>query len=216
MQYEFFEGLLQTQPSQPLSCHGNLIEILLAVTVSLIEENGVEQLSVREVAKRAKVSPGAPFRHFKNKTALLTAVAEQAMARLTIAIEDQINNEGNEDPIDTFHALGNAYLNWALNNPTHFQIISSRNLIDFNSSQQLVEQNENIRIIMIRLIQKAKEQGILNEKLDTDDLIFAARAFVYGVARMWVDRHFNEWNIKEDAQIAMQKALNLFILSIRN
>ena len=54
-------------------------------------------------------------------------------------------------------------------------------------------------------------QGILNKKLDTDDLIFAARAFVYGVARMWVDRHFNEWNIKEDAQIAMQKALNLFI-----
>ncbi len=196
--------------------HGNLIETLLAVTVSLIEENGVEQLSVREVAKRAKVSPGAPFRHFKNKTALLTAVAEQAMTRLTNAIQDQIKNEGNEDPIDTFHALGNAYLNWALNNPTHFQIISSRNLIDFNSSKQLVEQNENIRIIMIRLIQKAKEQGILNEKLDTDDLIFVARAFVYGVARMWVDRHFNEWNIKEDAQIAMQKALNLFILSIRN
>ena len=196
--------------------HGNLIETLLAVTVSLIEENGVEQLSVREVAKRAKVSPGAPFRHFKNKTALLTAVAEQAMARLTNAIQDQIKNEGNEDPIDTFHALGNAYLNWALNNPTHFQIISSRNLIDFNSSKQLVEQNENIRIIMIRLIQKAKVQGVLNEKLDTDDLIFVARAFVYGVARMWVDRHFNEWNIKEDAQIAMQKSLNLFILSIRN
>ena len=196
--------------------HGNLIETLLAVTVSLIEENGVEQLSVREVAKRAKVSPGAPFRHFKNKTALLTAVAEQAMARLTNAIQDKIKNEGNEDPIDTFHSLGNAYLNWALNNPTHFQIISSRNLIDFNSSKQLVEQNENIRIIMIRLIQKAKEQAVLKEKLDTDDLIFAARAFVYGVARMWVDRHFNEWNIKEDAQIAMQKALNLFILSIRN
>lgn len=196
--------------------HGNLIETLLAVTVSLIEENGVEQLSVREVAKRAKVSPGAPFRHFKNKNALLTAVAEQAMARLTIAIEDKIKNEGNEDPIETFHALGNAYLNWALNNPTHFQIISSRNLIDFNSSKQLVEQNENIRNIMIRLIQKAKEQGVLNEKLDTDDLIFVTRAFVYGVARMWVDRHFNEWNIKEDAQIAMQKALNLFILSIRN
>lgn len=207
---------LDAKPDKTAYHHGNLIEALLEVAVSLIEEKGVEQLSVRELAKRANVSPGAPFRHFKNKTALLTAVAEQAMARLTIAIQSEIKNEGIEDPIETFHSLGRAYLNWALNNPTHFQIISSRNLIDFNSSKQLVEQNENIRIIMIRLINKAKEQGILNKKLDPDDLIFAARAFVYGVARMWVDRHFNEWNIKDDAQIAMQKALNLFISSIRN
>ncbi|MBN8648554.1 MAG: TetR/AcrR family transcriptional regulator [Caulobacterales bacterium] len=207
---------LDAKPDKTAYHHGNLIEALLEVAVSLIEEKGVEQLSVRELAKRANVSPGAPFRHFKNKTALLTAVAEQAMARLTIAIQNEIKNEGIEDPIETFHSLGRAYLNWALNNPTHFQIISSRNLIDFNSSKQLVEQNENIRIIMIRLINKAKEQGILNKKLDPNDLIFAARAFVYGVARMWVDRHFNEWNIKDDAQIAMQKALNLFISSIRN
>lgn len=207
---------LDAKPDKTAYHHGNLIEALLEVAVSLIEEKGVEQLSVRELAKRANVSPGAPFRHFKNKTALLTAVAEQAMARLTIAIQNEIKNEGTEDPIETFHSLGRAYLNWALNNPTHFQIISSRNLIDFNSSKQLVEQNENIRIIMIRLINKAKEQGILNKKLDPNDLIFAARAFVYGVARMWVDRHFNEWNIKDDAQIAMQKALNLFISSIRN
>jgi len=207
---------LDAKPDKTAYHHGNLIEALLEVAVSLIEEKGVEQLSVRELAKRANVSPGAPFRHFKNKTALLTAVAEQAIARLTIAIQNEIKNEGIEDPIETFHSLGRAYLNWALNNPTHFQIISSRNLIDFNSSKQLVEQNENIRIIMIRLINKAKEQGILNKKLDPNDLIFAARAFVYGVARMWVDRHFNEWNIKDDAQIAMQKALNLFISSIRN
>ncbi len=207
---------LEVKPDKTAYHHGNLTETLLEVAVLLIEEKGVEQLSVRELAKRANVSPGAPFRHFKNKTVLLTAVAEQAMARLYLAIQSEIKNEGIEDPIETFHSLGRAYLNWALNNPTHFQIISSRNLIDFNSSKQLVEQNENIRIIMIRLVQKAKSQGLLSKKIDADDLIFAARAFVYGVARMWVDRHFNEWNIKEDAQIAMQKALNLFIISIRN
>jgi AcrR family transcriptional regulator len=53
-----------------------LVEALIAATVDLIEERGVEQLSVREAAKRAGVSPGAPFRHFRSKTTLLTAVAE--------------------------------------------------------------------------------------------------------------------------------------------
>ena len=47
----------ENNPDKNSYHHGNLIETLLAVTVSLIEENGVEQLSVREVAKRAKVSP---------------------------------------------------------------------------------------------------------------------------------------------------------------
>jgi AcrR family transcriptional regulator len=45
------------------------------VTVEIIEERGVEHVSVREAAKRASVSPGAPFQHFRSKTALLTAYA---------------------------------------------------------------------------------------------------------------------------------------------
>jgi AcrR family transcriptional regulator len=66
--------------------HGNLVETLIAVTVKIIEERGVEHVSVREAAKRAGVSPGAPFQHFRSKTALLTAVAEQAMGKLTEAV----------------------------------------------------------------------------------------------------------------------------------
>ena len=66
--------------------HGNLVPTLIETTIQLIEEMGVEKVTVREVAKRAGVSPGAPFRHFKSKSALLTAVAEQAVERLYEAV----------------------------------------------------------------------------------------------------------------------------------
>lgn len=194
--------------------HGNLVEALLAAAIALIEEKGVEALAVREVAKRAGVSSGAPFRHFSSKTALLTAVAEQAMIRLTAAVRAELENAGDSNPVEALRAIGRGYLNWALANPTHFQVVSSRSLIDFHGSAALVEQNEAIRLIMVELIERGRRDGQLRAGIATDDLMFAARAFIYGVARMWIDGHFREWKIEKPPASAMSDALDLFIAMI--
>lgn len=55
--------------------------------MQLIEEGGNEKLSVRGVAKRAGVSPGAPSRHFPTRASLLTAVAEQASELLRRSVD---------------------------------------------------------------------------------------------------------------------------------
>lgn len=201
-------------PEKPAYHHGNLVEALLDAAVCLIEEKGVDLLSVREVAKRAGVSPGAPFRHFPNKVALLTAVAEQAMERLRLAVEREISANNPDDALAIIHAMGRAYLQWALANPTHFQVISSRSLIDFHGSERLVRTNEALRLKAVALFNQAREQGRLRPDIDLEDAIFAARAFVYGVARMWVDDHFPEWNVTRPPAIAMQGALAVFIRSI--
>ncbi len=194
--------------------HGNLVEVLLETAVRMIEENGVETLSVREVAKRAGVSPGAPFRHFPNKTALLTAVAEQAMMRLSTSVTAALGPVPETDPLGAIHAMGRAYLDWALANPTHFQVISSRSLIDFQGSETLVAANEALRVKAVRLFTLAQQKGDLRDGLDLEDVVFAARAFVYGVARMWVDQHFPEWKIGKPAAKAMEGALNAFMQAI--
>jgi len=191
--------------------HGNLVEALIAATVELIEERGVENLSVREAAKRAGVSPGAPFRHFRSKTALLTAVAEQAMDRLTQAVAKAVSEVGSEDPAAAFEAIGQGYLEWALANPTHFQIISSRTLIDFEASSSLRDQNGAIRETMVELLTKVRNQGRLAPDVDLDHLVLAARAYVYGLARMAIDGHFPEWHPSEPPPTAVRKALRLFM-----
>jgi AcrR family transcriptional regulator len=191
--------------------HGNLVEALVAVTVEIIEERGVEHVSVREAAKRAGVSPGAPFQHFRSKTALLTAVAEQAMGRLTQAVAEAQSKADADDPIAVFEAIGRGYLQWALTNPTHFEIISSRTLIDFEASESLRAQNDAIRHRMVELLTQARERGQLIEGLDFDHLVLAARALVYGLARMAIDGHFPEWHPSEPPPQAMRHALRLFI-----
>lgn len=191
--------------------HGSLVEALIRATVEIIEERGVDHVSVREAAKRAGVSPGAPFRHFRSKAALLTAVAEQAMDRLTRAVADRRDTLGEPDPLEAFEAIGLAYLEWALDNPTHFQIISSRTLIHFDASASLREQNEAIRETMFDLLREAGRQGRIAADADLAQLVLSSRAFVYGLARMAIDGHFAEWHPAEPPAVAARKALRLFI-----
>lgn len=201
-------------PARTAYHHGNLTEVLLETAVALIEEKGVEALSVREVAKRAGVSPGAPFRHFRSRNALITAVAEQAMARLTEAVRAELDTAG-DDPLHQLEAVGRAYLGWGYANPTHFQVISSRSLVDFHGSPRLVAENEAIRVAMLGMVARARAAGLLRDGLDEDSLMLMLRAFAYGVVRMWIDGHFHEWQVERPPAEAMAGALELFISLLR-
>ena len=193
--------------------HGNLAETLIAVTIEIIEERGVEHVSVREAAKRAGVSPGAPFAHFSSKTALLTAVAEQAMGRLTQAVVDAQHDSG-DDPLQKFEAIGDGYFRWAIDNPTHFEIMNSRTLIDFEASESLLSRSDAIRHRMFELLMEARDQGLLLEHLDLNQVVLTGRALVYGLARMAIDGHFPRWHPSEPPPQAMRNALTLFIRQI--
>jgi len=194
--------------------HGNLVEELVAAAVALVEEKGLAAVSVREVARRAGVSPAAPFRHFASKTALMTAVAEQAMQRLTAAVTTELVAVDEADPLARLRAMGRAYVDWVVANPTHFQIISSRSEIDFDASRLLVEQNEALRQTMIRLLGQAQAQGQLRPGLDLDDLVLTTRALTYGVARLWVDQHFPQWQVARPPAEAMFRMIELHLAAI--
>ena len=175
--------------------HGNLREALIQAAVELIEQNGLDSLSVREAAKRAGVSPGAPFRHFASKTALLTAVAEQATQRLRAHVEASLAKVAGAPALVRVGAIGHAYLEWARTHPTHFRVISERSLIDYDTSPTLRGDNEVIRAHMHALFSEAFAHGEGMAGAGIAHAQIAARALVYGLARMAVDGHFPEWCI---------------------
>lgn len=195
--------------------HGNLASALIAATVTIIEERGVEHVSVREVAKRAGVSPGAPFRHFRSKAALLTAVAEQAMEQLAEAVRAAQDPLSDENPLGQLERIGQGYLGWARAHPTHFRIVSSRSLIDFEGSPRARELNDGIRTRMVELLTSAREKGHLAPDADVATVVLASRAFVYGLARMFADGHFPEWQPDGDPVLWMERALRDFITRLR-
>lgn len=128
---------------------------MIEAAVQLIEEQGVDKLSVREAAKRAGVSPGAPLRHFATRTALLTAVAEQATERLRAQVQQALQAVASAPPLVRFAAIGHAYLAWASAHPTHFRVISERPLIGYDSSETLKPSNAAIRATLQQLLEEA-------------------------------------------------------------
>lgn len=194
--------------------HGNLREALIAEGLALAAEGGLDAVSIREVARRAGVSPAAPFRHFSDKVALMTAVAEEAMARFRAEITASLQREASDDPIRGIRAIGKAFLDWARRNPTHFEIISSRRAIDFAGSASLGADNAQIQAQMVSLLEEAARRGLL--RVDDPQLIqITGRALVYGLARMLIDGQFPSWGIAEDeAESMMERSLDLFLAGL--
>ena len=189
--------------------HGSLRTALLTEAIKVIESDGVENISIRQLAKNLGVSAAAPFRHFPDRTALLTAVAEQATEQLGSAVAAALGKARGQSPWEQLLAIGQAYLRWAAENPSHFQVVSDRRLIDYESSAAMRASNEGIRQRMRELLaQTQQKQGV-----EPDLALLLMRAMVYGLARMQVDGQLAEWSPVPSAepQRAQNQALQLLI-----
>ena len=77
--------------SSPDNCknyhHGDLRNALIIAAAELIEENGSVDFAMIDAARRAGVSSAAPYRHFKDKDALVDGVAQLAFLALRETVE---------------------------------------------------------------------------------------------------------------------------------
>ena len=194
--------------------HGDLRRVLIDAALQLVSEGGAEAVSVREAARRAGVSPGAPFRHFPSRDALMQAVAEEAQRRFRAEIMAALAEAPAGDPLGRFRCLGLAYLRWAMKNPTHFEIISSRRFFDHDKAADVSLDNAELIDLTESTLAQAFAQGQLRSP-DLKRVQIAGRALVYGFARMNIDGHFPRWGVAgADAERTAESILDLFIEGI--
>jgi AcrR family transcriptional regulator len=92
--------------------HGHLREALIEVAERLILEKGPAGFTLVEAATRAGVSPAAPYRHFKNREALLAEVARAGFERFAERLETAWDG-GRPDALAAFRRMGKVYLDFA-------------------------------------------------------------------------------------------------------
>jgi len=193
--------------------HGDLRRVLIEAAMQLVGEGGPEAVSVREAARRAGVSPGAPFRHFPSREALMNAVAEEAQRRFRAEIEVALA-EAPADPLGRFRCLGIAYLRWALRNPTHFEVISTHRFFDHERSSEVSSDNAELIALTGRTLADAVSAGQLRAA-NLKQVEIAARSLVYGFARMKIDGQLPRWGVAEAEVEEMAAAIiDLFIAGI--
>jgi AcrR family transcriptional regulator len=102
--------------------HGDLRAACLRAAMELLEEDGATALSLRAVARRAGVSPGAPYRHYADRDALISAVA--AVGYRELAAHLAAAHPAPSTP-DDLAAVAVAYVDFALARPALFRVMFS-------------------------------------------------------------------------------------------
>lgn len=181
--------------------HGNLHEALLDAVGEIIAEKGVGGLSLREAARRAGVSHGAPAHHFGDKLGMLTAYSVRGLElfgdRMRAAAAEV------EAPNDKLAAIGLAYLRFAMEEPDYFGVMfrSEMHRDDaafHNASSACFDVLSQIAEELALVNETATEgpntdgpntSGPHTPKDGTDATAVAIRAWsmVHGLATLWLD-----------------------------
>ncbi len=110
--------------------YGDLPQALKILTLEMLTEHGAERFSLRQAATTLGVAPSAAYRHFADKSELLSAVADDgfvAMGALWMARVAQLNPPGDADMgmlnLAHFSAGADAYFQFGLDHPALFQLM---------------------------------------------------------------------------------------------
>lgn len=99
--------------------HGNLRETLIKAALDLIGEKGAAGFTFADAARWAGVSPAAPYRHFRDRDALMADVARQGFERFEAFLATAWN-DGRPDLSTAFGNIGKAYLAFARTEPAYY------------------------------------------------------------------------------------------------
>ena len=160
--------------------HGNLREALLEAAIGLIAEVGPVAFTLREVARRAGVSHNAPYRHFRDKEALMTAVATEGYRELTEAMQDAARKQPRS--LDRLKHAGLAYIEFALRRPEHFAVMFDAPF----SGESHADSNEAAKEAFTALVElvKAAQQAEELAPGDAVEYAYLAWTMVHGVAKL--------------------------------
>ena len=108
--------------------HGDLRRALVEAALELLLEGGTEALGMRELARRVGVSAAAPYRHFRDKQALIQAVAAAGFALFLEAVEAAKAGVPADEQLG---AMAEAYVQFALRYPRLYKLMFSSELGKF-------------------------------------------------------------------------------------
>ena len=163
---------------------GALAGVLLQAATALIAERGPQGFSLREVARRARVSEAAPYWHFPSKEALLAAVAESGFVALASAMEEL--SRRIKDPHRRLRELGIAYVRFAIACPAHLRIMFGPEIRDKAAHPPLKAAAERAFGLLVAAVTDAQRTGSVRRG-DAREMAVAAWALVHGVAALLID-----------------------------
>jgi len=173
--------------------HGDLKAALLAAARAIVEEQGADAFTLREAARRAGVSHGAPAHHFGDKTGLLTQLAALVLCERVEQVEAAKIAAG-PDPLDQLKACGMSHIDFLISHPRLEGLCWRDNLID-RADPALQEVLQRMTAGLIETMSAVTGKALAPDK-EANPSTLLAISVVHGFAQM-VNEHVILQNVPE-------------------
>ncbi|WP_218311414.1 TetR/AcrR family transcriptional regulator [Alteromonas antoniana] len=172
--------------------HGDLRATLLRVATERVVNEGIDSLSLRKLAEEAGVSRTAPYHHFKDKNALLNAIAAQGFAQWHEKASEVFDDE-SLTPHQRFKAFFRNYISWAADNPQLYELMFGRTIWQAgNATDDLTSIAFPSFQFLVKITAHWQEKGILPENQDPLRLTQVTWGTMHGIARLVIDGIYAE------------------------
>ncbi|MEO0342585.1 MAG: TetR/AcrR family transcriptional regulator [Pseudomonadota bacterium] len=183
--------------------HGDLKSELISATKALVAENGADAVSINQAARQAGVSTAAPYKHFKDRDALLTNVAFDCL----IEMQEQtalILSEHSEGSIDGLIAISRNYVDFATSNPNIFKLMFSYTRAHNKDAEMMERSPEGFALV--RSAVGAHFGCRADDKLAVDRS-FMLWSFVHGLSFIVIDEKSDSVGQHLDLELIIPNAV---------
>jgi AcrR family transcriptional regulator len=168
--------------------HGDLPRSLIQAGLQVLAERGVDALTLREVARRAKVSQAAPYHHFADKADLVSAIVQHGFEDFAGALRAGADAAGG-DALQRLSGMGLAYVRFAVANPELFRLLFRPELRGGTRDEPAAEAMERAGSaayqVFLDAVRAAVEEGWVQGSVE--DVAVAALSVVHGLSTLLVD-----------------------------
>lgn len=179
---------------------GNLREDLLKAAFELLDQEGIEAVGIRQIARMVGVAHSAPANHFNNKQALFTALAAETFTRVVEVIEAKLQQDAG-DLRGSIHHFSETILSFGLKYPNRYLLMWRKDCVD-NEDPVLHSALESIYQQLTTILQKyAKTQTV-----DVESQAIAIWSLIHGYVSLRIDSNL-ESGRDEVTGIERQRAI---------
>lgn len=161
--------------------HGDLRRALVDTATAMLAE-GVDTITLREVARRAGVSAAAPYNHFANKRALVSAVAAEGLQRIRARLDRVITRHRTKPPEALLGILGEAYVRFAFDFPAHFGLIFGPDGVA-HLTDAVHDEGQRTKNVLRVLFERWQADGVIGRG-DLDEQVRLAWSTAHGIATL--------------------------------
>ena len=202
----------QTTPKSKSYHHGNLRNTLIVAAAQLIEERGSLDFAMIDAARRAGVSSAAPYRHFKDKDALLEAVTQVAF----MALSETSRNVAASHPQGSTACLiaqGKAYIRFVTDHPEFYDLMWG----DMGLRAEVTDDSELKTSGFYLLVDAVQHwcEATLIEHYDALELAVRLWGIAHGLACLAMNRHINRFLPDADVYSLFEASTHAFLDGLR-